>query len=173
MIRPLDPSELGDVADDLTARSTEIAQHVVDDWYGIREREPWLGLPADLDQDHLPDLIEALANVALRTYFAVEWRAPLVWDAVKHGEDRRASGYEENLIYREYTQLRTVLWHEIRNRHAGSGKASAAVLRLDAAITLALGGSLRGFYRRTLEASGDWPAAVERLIEEFSFRGTR
>ena len=164
--------DLGDVAAELDGRRQEIAKRVVDDWYGIRKREPWLGLPDNLDQDHLPDLITALTATALRTFFADDARSTLVWVAVEHGEQRRVSGYEENLIYREYTQLRSVLWSEIRSRHARAGTASAAVVRLDAAISLALGGSLRGFYRRTLETSSDWPAAVERLIDEFSFRGT-
>jgi hypothetical protein len=163
--------DLRDVADDLKARRDEIARRVIDDWYGIREREPWLGLPEDLDQDHLPDLITALADTALATFFAEDVRSNMVWTAVEHGEQRRESGYEENLIYREYTQLRSVVWSEIRDRYAGSGKASAAVVRLDAAISLALGGSLRGFYRTTLESSADWPAAVGRLIDEFAFRG--
>jgi hypothetical protein len=164
--------DLDEVAAELDARRHEIAKRVVDDWYGIRKREPWLGLPEDLDQDHLPDLIAALTATALRTFFAEHERSTLVWAAVEHGEQRRNSGYEENLIYREYTQLRSVLWSEIRRRHARAGKASAAVVRLDAAISLALGGSLRGFYRRTLETSEDWPAAIDRLIDEFSFRGT-
>jgi hypothetical protein len=165
-------NDLGAVAAELDERRNEIAKRVVDDWYGIREREPWLGLPEDLDQDHLPDLITALTATALRTFFDDDERTTLVWAAVEHGEQRRASGYEENLIYREYTQLRSVLWSEIRRRYARAGMASAAVVRLDAAISLALGGSLRGFYRRTLETSEDWPGAIERLIDEFSFRGT-
>lgn len=172
----MDPSggntgDLRTVADDLKARRDEIAKRVVDDWYGIREREPWLGLPEDLDQDHLPDLIAALVDTALASAFAHDARAKLVWTAAQHGEQRRDSGYEENLIYREYTQLRTVMWSEIRDRYAEAGSAAAAVVRLDAAISLALGGSLRGFYRTTLASSDDWPAAVERLIAEFEFRG--
>jgi hypothetical protein len=157
------------ICDEVKRSRQEITDAVIHEWGGIQKAETWLQLPEDLDQDHLPDLISAIADTALCTLFGETERNALVWVAVEHGRQRRSHGYQDDLLYREYSLLRRALWHVIRHRFARTGLASEAVIRVDAAITLATGGSLRGYYQQTLEATGDWPAAVERLSAEFSF----
>lgn len=150
-----------------------VAREVVDAWDRIGVEEPWLRLPDDLDHDHLPDLIDALAEVALCTFFhpgAFERKLGL---AIRHGEDRRSDGFDEPLLFREYHLLRRGLWRHIRRNCDDASRGAEAILRIDAVITHATAASLRGFHRNELEAMGTWDDVIERLKGELPVNGLR
>ena len=145
-----------------------ITKEIMADWGEIGSREPWNRLPPTMDHDHLPDMIRSLADTALITFFADEKRAALAWVAVHHGWHRFEFGVAEETLHREYDLLRGALWKRLRQNGPPS-EASHAIIRLDSALSFAHGASLRGYHRRAIEASHEWPATVERYIEEWQF----
>lgn len=153
----------------LVESAEPIAFEVMADWDRLGTSEPWHRLPPDLDHDHLPDVIRKLAATALLTFFDRAELASLAWVSVEHGQHRFETGVSEETVAREHELLRWALWRRLK-REAGIETASEAIIRLDSAISFAHGASLRGFHRRTIEATGDWPAAIERYIDEWTFR---
>ena len=147
-----------------------VAKEIMADWNALGSREPWHRLPPSLDHDHLPDVIEKLAETALLTFFGEQERTSLAWIAVQHGEHRFELGITEETLHREYELLRWALWRRLKGQ-AESSVASQAIIRLDSALSFAHGASLRGYHRRSIEGSGDWPAALERYLAEWAFPG--
>jgi hypothetical protein len=108
--------------------------------------------------------------------FAGDWppdeasRARLVWAAVEHGKERRTLGSDETEVFEDYERVRRTLWRGIRQSPSDPGVASELILRIDAAISLAVAASLRGYYQDVIERSGEWPVAVERLLWDWRIR---
>jgi hypothetical protein len=153
----------------LTEKAEPIAFEVMADWTQLGSNEPWHRLPPRMDHDHLPDVIRKLAATALITFFDPTERTSLAWACVQHGQHRFDTGVAEETVAREFELLRWALWRRLK-READIEVASSAIIRLDSAIAFAHGASLRGYHRRVIEAGGDWPAAVERYIDEWTFR---
>jgi hypothetical protein len=152
----------------LEENADTIAQGIMQDWHALGEREPWHRIPENLDQDHLPDMIRALARTALAGFFEKPARQELVDASVTHGEHRYQQGVAEEILAREFELLRWALWRRLKGESAIED-ASQGIIRLDSALTLAHGASLRGYHRREIEAAGDWNEALRRYIEEWSF----
>lgn len=152
----------------LTENADPIAKEIMADWDALGSREPWHRLPPSMDHDHLPDMIAKLAETALLTMFGDRERKALAWVAVQHGEHRFELGIAEETLHREYELLRWALWRRLKER-ADSTTASESIIRLDSAMSFSHGASLRGYHRLAIEASDDWPAAMERFITEWSF----
>ena len=147
-----------------------LAKQIMADWNRVGQAEPWHRLPQSMDHDHLPDLIEKLSEASLLTFFGEKERTALCWIAVQHGQHRFETGAAEETIGREYELLRWALWAHLKE-HGDYGSASEAIVRLDSSISFAHGASLRGYHRRAIEGSDDWPAAVERYMEAWAFPG--
>lgn len=127
--------------------------------------EPWLSLPQAYSLDSIPDLILTLADEALAD--DPEAHVRKVWTAVHHGQERAETGFSETLLFNEYHLLRMAVWHFVSGR-CPPRDAFEAIARIDAAITQATSASLLGYHRVALEKRGEWPAAVERLIERLT-----
>jgi hypothetical protein len=153
-----DDRALQELRDDLKARVDEILR----DWERIFVEEPWMSLPATHRLDALPDVTRAMCDAALsldpsRTD---AWRQ-YVLAASEHGEMRRRQGFDKELLFTEHYLLRHAMsGYVLRIRPALAG---AAVLRLDAAVTIGTRASLLGFHRSEFEARGRWPAVLEEL----------
>jgi hypothetical protein len=145
-----------------------IAKQLMADWDDLGQREPWHRLPVSMDHDHLPDMIAKLADTALLTFFGERERHALAWVSVQHGWHRFEFGISEESLHREYQLLRWALWRHLK-ANGDSTAASESIIRLDSALSFAHGASLRGYHRRAIEASDDWPGAVDRFIEEWVF----
>jgi hypothetical protein len=157
-----------ETATDLIDNAEQIASQALEEWTDLAEREPWLRIPPRLSMDHLPELIRALATTALVTFFARAQRDELADCAVRHGEHRFQAGIAEEVLIREYELLRWALWGRLKQRWP-LATASEAIILLDSALTFAHGATLRGYHRRVIEEMNDWPAALERYTEEWSF----
>ena len=94
-------------------------------------------------------------------------RRRLVLAAVAHGMVRRTQGDDEAAIFSDYDRLRATVWAHLRRSELPPGQASQSIVGIDAAISLAVAGSLRGFYRDVIAQSGEWPLVVERLVWEW------
>lgn len=147
-----------------------VTMEIMADLSALGSREPWHRLPSSMDHDHLPDMIQKLAECALVTFFGEKERTSLAWVAVQHGEHRFEFGVAEETLHREYELLRWALWRRLKE-HADASVASQAIIRLDSALSFSHGASLRGYHRRAIEASDDWPAALERYLTEWAFPG--
>lgn len=153
----------------LATNADEIADDMVGAWQEVGEREPWHRVPENLDQDHLPEMIRELARTALADFFAPDARRELVRVGAIHGEHRFQQGVAEEILSREYEMLRFSLRNRLR-RHADAQRASEALIRLDSAMTLAHGASLRGFHRDHIATKpGRYEAELERYAAEWVF----
>jgi hypothetical protein len=152
----------------LSENADAIAKDIMQDWNKLGEEQPWRRVPQYLDQDHLPAMIRSLADTALAGFFDLDARRRAVHVAAQHGEHRFEQGASEEILSREYELLRWSLWRRLKSQ-AASERASQAIIRIDSALTLAHGASLRGYHRAHIERSGDWPAALERYVQEWSF----
>ena len=144
----------------------DIHEHIAEvmvEWQEITRAEPWLSLPDEHRTDSLPSVALALADVALSGAPGSDDDEELVVAGVKHGRARFEQRFPQALLFTEYHLLRTALWRYLRARHAN---AADAMIRIDAAITIATSASLLGFHRDELEASGKWPGVVQALIDE-------
>ena len=155
----------------LRDNSDAIAREMMADWDRVGIQEPWHRLPPTMDHDHLPDMIRHLAEAALLTFFAEEPRRALAWVAVQHGQHRYSFGVSEEIVGREYELMRWAMWRKLKAQ-ADASEASEAIIRLDSGISFAHGASLRGYHRLAIEGSGDWPDALDRFLDSWSFPGT-
>jgi hypothetical protein len=154
----------------LTEDAQLIADQIMTDWEIVGQLEPWHRIPPNLDQDHLPEMITAIADAALRTFFDHAERRDLAWVAARHGEHRASQGVSEEVLSREYQLLRWALWRRLKPK-GSPAEASEAIIRIDSALTLAHGASLRGFHRPAIEQTGDWKKVMAEYIDQWSFPG--
>lgn len=152
----------------LRDNATQIAQETLAGWSELAEHEPWQKLPQGLDMDHLPQLIACLAETSLITFFGSDERRALAENAVKHGQHRFNEGVTDDVLQREYELVRWGLWSRVKEQ-APPRTASEAIIRLDSAMTFALGATLRGYHRHTIQETSDWSEALARYIAEWSF----
>lgn len=146
-------------------RAAALATRIAETWTERSVEVLGAPLPKELDLDSLPELIRMLARAA---YSGPGDAAPeeLVRIAIKHGVDRRASGYADNIIFREYHLLRRYLWDELRKSDQGQDAVVGAILRIDAAMTTATAASAHGFHLEDKEI--DQERLVKRLVKEWA-----
>jgi hypothetical protein len=146
------------------ALATLVSQKVVASWVALSDRPPWDRLTTADRIDHLAPLLESLFRAVYEETDHRTYRAEMIRDAATHGEERRAQGYDEEIILEEYYLIRDLLWTELRARLA-PGDAAPIIIRVDAALSLASAACLRGMHREALEAAGQWPRALDVLVE--------
>lgn len=115
-------------------------------------------------RDAAAELVERLCELALEWPGDEAMRRRLVLGAVSHGALRRSQGESESTIFQDYEALRARIWSRVRHSGLRPAVAADVILSLDAAISLAIAASLRGFHREVLSRSGDWGALIERLV---------
>lgn len=158
----MDPSTL---CETVKASATAIAAKVVGRWEQIAGAEPWLQLPPELDFDHIPDLIRALADAALCTEYDRTLCRKAMGIAAGHGHHRAGQGFGENLIHREYHLLRRALAFTLKEEHGDGADVFYATMRLDALMSLTGAAALHGLYRNTLHQEGRWPKILDELLD--------
>lgn len=141
-----------------------VSQKVVASWVALSDRPPWDRLTTADRIDHLAPLLGSLFRAVLEETPERMHRAEMIRDAAMHGEERRAQGYDEEIILEEYYLLRDLLWSELRAR-LETGEAAPIIIRVDAALSLASAACLRGMHREALEAAGKWPEALDVLVQ--------
>lgn len=149
----------------------ELKQHaddVIALWESLAVSEPWLLLPQQDRVDHLPDVIRAISDAALCTAGATVPLRELTDLCVVHGLHRAEQGVPDHVIPMEYDLLRRATWIFLR-RHSKVAEGQTdvtAILRVDAAISVAMRAAIIGYHRPQLELSGRWPSAIEDLAAE-------
>lgn len=143
-----------------------IAEEIVEEWREIGRDEVWLSLPPNMDFDHLPEVLRALARATFAPEVDRSLARQLTGESAKHGSDRHEQGFQESYLYTEYMLLRRSTW-ELFQEHLKAREAYGAIVRADALISLSTLACLRGFHRVTYEERGDWPATLDRLVGEW------
>ncbi|HEX6587985.1 MAG TPA: hypothetical protein VF039_03100 [Longimicrobiales bacterium] len=149
----------------MEARAAALATRIAETWQERAVEVLGAPLPKELDLDSLPELIRTLARAA---YSGADDPAPeeLIRVAIKHGVDRRSSGYADNIVFREYHLLRRYLWDELKKSEQAQDAIVAAILRIDAAMTTATAASAHGFHLEDKEI--DQERLVKRLLKDWT-----
>lgn len=137
-------------------------------WNLTAAEEPWTLLPEHDRLNYLPRVLVQLAESVLCAEPDVESVRALVEAGLTHGEHRAMLGLPDQVIFAEYDLLRRALWRFLSPEEPPTERAGRAILRIDAAISLATRASIVGLHRRQIEARGDWPGIVDRLVRESS-----
>lgn len=151
---------MDEIREDLKDNTEKVVQR----WESLTADRPWSGLPRDWRIDHLPDVIEGLADTALQRPLAQSDVRERLKAIARHGEERRKQGLEEGHILREYHYLRVAISEYLQDRWGRQEEVIGALLRIDAAITLATGASLLGYHRTELDARDGWEGSLDRLF---------
>lgn len=134
-------------AADICAVLRKSQDEIIGLWEERIDREPWLRLSRDARIDHLPELLEGLADAVLCVPDEEGARRRLLVMAVRHGGHRADDGFDDTVLYEEYHILRECIWHVIERHHPGSSLAVVAISRIDMAITNSTTASLHGFHQ--------------------------
>jgi hypothetical protein len=137
---------------------------VLDEWVNLVREEPWYSLPPDHRIDSLPDVIVGLVEASLCNPADIEAHRQKVAAAAVHGTHRREQSIPEHLILTEYHLLRQALWRYLTRRFGSSDHTTAAIMRIDVAISLASNASMWGYHREDIEGMGKWESGLERII---------
>jgi hypothetical protein len=150
-------------------------------WEEASVRQPWLLLPEHDRVDHLPEVLECVADAVLCEQPTREGLLALARAAAKHGHDRVRQGLPDILVLSEYHLLRDAIWAFFRRLadqgHTGDAAhttvrpamTAEGILRVDTALTVATRASLLGYHQEHLEAAGRWEGAIERVVDEGAF----
>lgn len=143
---------------------------VVRRWEDRVRDEPWSSLPKEWRVDHLPAVIEGLAATALRMPADPEAVRGRIEEIARHGSERSRQGLEEAHVLREYHYLRLAIADYLFERWGPEEPVLDALIRVDAAITMATRASLLGYHRSHLEGRGTWSDALDRLLDDSPLR---
>ena len=131
--------------------------------------EPWIHLPADFKTDNLAGVLRHVVDLALTDADTAGSCRNVIDEGSQHGEIRLRHGFPDSLVFQEYYILRTLIWNYIRKYHQAQNSEFAfeAIVRVDAAVTLATKASIRGFHRPAFEEQGRWPECLVALEDEW------
>lgn len=137
-------------------------------WNVAAAEEPWILLPEHDRIDFLPLVLTQLAEAVLCAEPSSESVRALVEAALTHGEHRARLGLPDQVIFVEYDLLRRALWRFLNSDKPATERTARAILRMDAAISLATRASIVGLHRRQIEARDEWADVTGRLVRESS-----
>jgi hypothetical protein len=138
--------KVSEMGDRMVAQADEIARRITVLWSGLSSDEPWLSRYANITQDHLPDMVRALATAALIRPGSREAGKALVRAARDHGATRRVEGHSEVTIPGEYLLLRRALRPIIAELAREPALLTSVVAHIELGIGLAEAGALHGYY---------------------------
>jgi hypothetical protein len=136
-------SEMGD---QMVAQADDIARRITVLWSGLSSDEPWLSRYANLTQDHLPEMVRALATAALVHPASREAGKALVRAAREHGASRRDEGHPDVTIPGEYLLLRRALRPIIAELAREPALLTSVVAHIELGIGLAEAAALHGYH---------------------------
>jgi hypothetical protein len=141
---------------------------ILEEWEDLVRDQPWFSLPPDHRIDDLPLVIIGLVEASICNPSDERAHRQSVSAACSHGTSRRQQGIPEHLMFTEYHLLRQAIWHEL-NRSFSPVETTHAIMRIDAAVTLATNASMWGYHRAEIEAMGRWQEGMERIIRSSPF----
>lgn len=140
------------------------AGEIMAEWERLCCDAPWNALPENHRVDALPGVLAAAIDAASRTDER-GCRMAVVDAAIKHGQDRRAQGFELQVLFTEFYFLREAIWRTLREI-TEADSAYETVLPIDHALTVATRATVAGFHRQEFESQGRWAEKVDALADE-------
>jgi hypothetical protein len=137
--------------------------NIVDRWLDYVDREPWSSLSVADRLDDLPRFLETLLTELSTSPSTgkIEWS--FLNAAAMHGDQRRRLELGYDYIMEESALLRRAMWgFDGLHRHHVQEMA-----KIDAALTVGLLASLRGYAKPELVARGEWNTSLARLAMEW------
>lgn len=142
---------------------------VLERFDSVTEQDPWTHLPGDYRVNYLGEVIAMASRLALSAPDDAELCRELLRGAAHHGHTRLEHGLSDSIIFREVYLVRESIWGYIQENYPDEGETAAeAIIRIDAALSLASKASLRGYYRAAFEARGTWPQVIEQMTSEWN-----
>ena len=148
---------------DLCRALTDDIPSIVSRWLAYVDREPWSKLS---EADRLDDLPRFLTTL-FAELSAEDKQAAVQWAfldaAATHGDQRRRLGFGYDHIMEESALLRRAMWgfDELHRYHVHD------MVKVDAALTVGLLASLRGYAKPELMARGEWNSSLVRLATDW------
>ena len=150
------------LCEDLRANTSRM----VDLWERAVAAEPWV-LPRQLaKRDFVPDLVTAIAEATVCLPPTRTSVLALAQTAARHAAERAAEGADHARVVIEYYFLRNAIWTYFGERQRDAAEDLQAIVYVDLAVSVATRAALLGYYRREFEAQGEWPEALDRLVDE-------
>ena len=164
---PADPrfaymQSLDEVSASIKAHIPEILQ----DLQASCEREPWIDLPAEDRLNNLAKVTSSLVDAAFGSGADRRLRLEEAYASAEHGEHRLQMGFEEELLFTEFTLLKQALSRFLK-ANAPFPLAQQVSVRLDSASSLATIASIRGYHRPQIQARGEWPQTLDHLVDNW------
>lgn len=129
-------------------------------------QEPWV-LPRQLARpDFVPDLVAAIAEATVCLPPTRSAVLALAQTAARHAAGRAAVGAEHSRVVLEYYFLRSAIWTYFGERHQSVDEGLQAILYVDVAVSVATRAALLGYYQPQFDTQGEWPAVLDRLVDE-------
>ena len=166
--------QLVHVGQEIVRDAEALAREVTDRLSELAREEPWLEPLTRVGQDHLPELIRALARLALVDPDSLESADELIEASQRHGADRRREGHADSVIPAEYVLLRRSLRNIlVRQRRTAPDLLLTTLALLEAAIGVAEIGSLHGYHAQDgmpsrggrVRALEEWTGLVHEVLE--------
>ena len=135
-------------------------------WERAVAAEPWI-LPRQLaTPDFVPDLVAAIAKATVCLPPTRASVLALAQAAAGHAAGRAAEGADHARVVIEYYFLRNAIWAYFGERERDAAEDLQAIVYVDVAVSVATRAALLGYHQREFEARGEWPEALDRLVDE-------
>jgi hypothetical protein len=125
-----------------------------------------LSLPPGHTLELLAEVIVDLADASLLHPHDLAAHERKVAAAIRYGEQRRAEGAAERVIFAEFAALREALRRYLGRCGRPRPTVREARIRLDMATSVAELAAVRGFHRAEFERAGLWQTLTGRLARE-------
>ena len=90
----------------------------------------------------------------------------IVLSAAAYGEDNPSARLDPALLLGQIAALRAAAWEQFSHHEVAPERASRRILAFDRTLSLVVRACMRGAARRDLEARGQWPLALDRVLDE-------
>ncbi len=90
----------------------------------------------------------------------------IVLSAAAYGEDHPTARLDPAALLGQISALRAAAWQQFSTHETAPERASRRILALDRTLSLVVRASMRGAARGDLEAKGQWPRALEAVMDD-------
>jgi hypothetical protein len=90
----------------------------------------------------------------------------IVLSAAAYGEDHPTARLDPASLLGQISALRAAAWQQFSTHEEFPERASRRILALDRTLSLVVRASMRGAARSDLEATGQWPRALDAVMDD-------
>jgi hypothetical protein len=137
---------------------------IMADWDRSTDALPWSGLEQSDRQNNLSGVITRVIDCAMSSATRDQRVDALIDSACSHGECRRRQGVDVESLFSEYDHVRTATWKHLREL-VEAPTAYDAIFLIDGLLSIASRGTVLGYHRQEMEATGLWTKHRNELKE--------